>query len=63
MTGKMICNLELRPLISQTDSDSILCTSFELCVEKETSTFYEHIDLQSQAIYDEKSIPRKVYIL
>ena len=44
------------------ESDSILCTNFEFCEGKTLSRFQEHADIQSQAIADEKTIPRKVYI-
>ena len=41
------------------ESDPKLYTNFEVCEEKDPWTFKKHIDLQSQAIYDDKNDSKK----
>ena len=52
------------PCLMLSESDSMLCTSFEFCEGIKSYTFFEHIDLQSQSIYDEiKYCKRGLHIL
>ena len=50
------------PDLVPSESDSKLCTNFEFCEEKIIDTFKKHIDVQSQANYDDKKNSKKVYI-
>ena len=49
----------LDPCLVVSESDSKLYTNFEFCEEKIHRNFKKHIDLQSQAIYDEKKDSKK----
>ena len=50
------------PCLVLRENDSTLCTNFGFCKEKNYRHLKKHIDLQSRAIYDDKQIPRKVYM-
>ena len=40
--------------LGSSESDTNMYTNFEFCEEINSQTFKRHIDLQSQAIYDDK---------
>jgi hypothetical protein len=51
------------PCLVLSERDSKLYTNFEFCEEKIIDIWKKiYIDLQSQAIYDDKCVSRKVYI-
>ena len=47
------------PSLVLSESDSILCINFEFCEEINHRHFKKHLDLQSQAIYDDKKNSKK----
>jgi hypothetical protein len=49
----------LDPCLVFNESVSKSYTNFGFCEEKKTQTFQEHIDLQSQANYDDKKYSKK----
>ena len=49
------------PCLVLNESDSKLYTKFKFC-EDSVENIQKHINLHNQASYDDKKIPRKVYI-
>ena len=50
------------PCICLSEIDANLYINFEFCEGKKSKPFVQQIDLQSQALYVDKKISRKVYL-